>query len=147
MQFVILAGILSRGIKVNTSEDYIVLQLGLVLVIRFETLRDIFFTDSTLPEITFDANQPTVTLRFPRFSWTSSKPASFQCSLDGFVRDIQQCGTGTFSAWQRYKPDGDYTLSVRGRDSNGNTGSRTSHSFRVGKVSYTFSQRPSFLFV
>jgi hypothetical protein len=39
-------------------------------------------------------------------------------------------------SWQRSRPDGEYTLSVRGRDTNGNTGSPASHSFRVGKLSY-----------
>ena len=64
-----------------------------------------------------------------------SEFARFECSLDGFVRGNQQCGSGTAGVWQIYKPDGNYTLSVRGRDINGNTGSVVSHSFRVGKFS------------
>ena len=62
--------------------------------------------------------------------------ARFECSLDEFVRDNQQCDSGMAGVWQRYKPDGNYTLSVYGRDINGNTGSVVSHSFRVGKFSY-----------
>ena len=96
----------------------------------------IFFTDSSGPQITFDQNQPTVTLRYPRFSWTSSEPASFECSTDGFVNNIEQCGSGTSGSWQRSKPDGKYTFSVRGRDRNRNTGSPVTHSFRVGKLFY-----------
>ena len=48
-------------------------------------------------------------------------------SVDGFVRDKQQCGSRMAGVWQTYKPDGNYTLSVRGRDINGNTGSVVSH--------------------
>lgn len=93
------------------------------------------FVDSSGPQVTFDPNQPTVTLRFPRFSWRSSEFARFECSLDGFVRDKQPCGSGTTGIWQIYKPDGNYTLSVRGRDTSDNTGPAVSHSFRVGKLS------------
>ena len=64
-----------------------------------------------------------------------SEFARFECSLDGFVRDNQQCDSGMAGVWQIYKPGGNYTLSVRGRDTNGNTGSVVSHSFRVGKFS------------
>ena len=101
---------------------------------------EIFFADSSGPQITFDPNQPTVTLRYPRFTWTSNETANFECSLDGFVQNIEQCGSGTRMSWQRSRPDGEYTLSVRGRDTNGNTGSPASHSFRVGKLSYQVSK-------
>jgi hypothetical protein len=82
--------------------------------------------------VTFDSNQPTVTLSTPRFTWTSSEPANFECSLDRF-RTLEPCGSGITGSWQRYKLDGDYVLSVRGRDNSGNTGAPARHSFRVGK--------------
>ena len=95
--------------------------------------------------MTFQPDQPTVTLPFPRFSWTSTETARFQCSFDDFVRDIQECGYGTTGSWQRYKPDGSYTLSVRGSDANGNTGSPVSHSFRVGKFFEDLNDLLSFM--
>lgn len=92
-----------------------------------------FVLDSSGPEIQMDADLPSVTLSFPRITWKSSEPASFECSFDGFVRDIKQCGYGNNGRWQSYKPDGQYTFYVRGRDRNGNTGSIGRHSFKVGE--------------
>ncbi|XP_028410633.1 uncharacterized protein LOC114533322 [Dendronephthya gigantea] len=100
--------------------------------------------DSSGPAITFDPNQPKITLRYPRFTWKSSEPANFECSLDGFTQDIQQCGAGDTGAWQRSKPDGDYELSVRGRDRNNNVGTPSTHSFSVDNTAPTIqiSSRP-----
>ena len=99
---------------------------------KSSTYKNQIVSDSIVPTITFDDNQPKFTFRTPRFTWTSSEFANFECSLDGF-QTIEQCGSGWLGSWQRYKPDGQYELFVRGRDSNGNTGIPAKHSFRVGK--------------
>lgn len=91
------------------------------------------FADSVPPVIRF-VNAPSVTNNNPRFTWSSSEQAVFECSFNG--EEYETCGNGLEGNWSKNNVrNGRYVLLVRGRDSAGNLGRRTTHTWTVGKIS------------
>ena len=74
--------------------------------------------------------------RRPGWSFTSEAGASFQCSLEreGAVVENWAACSSPYSYDLTSRPDGQYTFSVRGRDSTGNTGEAVSSRYVLDGV-------------
>jgi hypothetical protein len=100
----------------------------------------VFISDVTPPVVTF-INPPRKTNNAPQLSWRASEMATFECSLN--QGPYVSCG-GEVLAWSKNNlRDGNYDLSVRGKDTVGNVGRAYVISWVVGKCYNTrFSLPP-----
>ena len=88
--------------------------------------------DSVPPVIQF-TDAPSVTNKYPRFTWESSEFATFKCSFDG--EDYEDCGEGEFGTWTKSNVgDGKHVLYVTATDLANNLGASISHMWTVGKT-------------
>jgi hypothetical protein len=89
-----------------------------------------WIVDTVSPTITF-SDDPAKTSGSPMITWRSSEQAEFECSLDG--GRYEKCGSGMNGVWSKDNVgDGRHTLSVRGIDSAGNSGTPARHNWDVG---------------
>jgi hypothetical protein len=92
-----------------------------------------YLIDGVPPVITL-INPSRRTNDSPEFTWRSSEQADFECSLDR--GSYESCGNGVNGRWSKNNVgDGEHILFVRGKDTVGNVGRRSPHSWIVGTFS------------
>lgn len=92
-----------------------------------------FSLSDTVPPVISFTNAPSVTNKYPRFTWTSTEQATFECSFDG--ERYGNCSSGVEGVWSKDNVrDGRHVLSVRGKDLAQNLGRPAQHTWIVGKI-------------